>query len=296
MLAFLHYRQQLQRSPEGSVADGADIEEPIRIIGGGIDTKTCSVGWSIGNRHQNIAPRFFFVKLLSIIQAQSEPGTAMVAKQELFQRGAVVEPGSTHKRHFLHLIRGYRNIGVQSHAEGVGKIFPVDNTDVGINELSCKCALDGSGGIVRQLERIPRIVIARTGGDDAQRHSSFTGEDTVDNLVDRAISANDDYGSSFPSSTPGEFFRFSSFRRFYVLCMFAFGATTRYRAVCGHFAAIGGRIEDYKGISWCLHIALLLRWAEKICTDCITFALSPQLLNGMGSPSFGVMYERGPIN
>src|SRR5712692_6102874 len=279
MLAFLHYRQQLQRSPEGSVADGADIEESIRIIGGGIDTKTCSVGWSIGNRHQNIAPRFFFVKLLSIIRAQSEPGTAMVAKQELFQRGTIVESGSTHKGHLLHLIGGNVNIGVQSHAEGVGKIFPVDDTDIGINDLSCKCALDSSGGIVRQLERIPRIVVARTGGNDAQRHSSFTGEDTVDNLVDRAIAAHNDYGTTFPSSLLSEFFRFSLFRRFYVLCMFAFGATTRYCAVCGHFAAIGGRIEDYKRIirgrrsRHCSSPSL----GREICTDCITFSLSPQL-------------------
>src|SRR5258708_3523762 len=258
MFAFLHYWQQLQRSPEGSVADGADIEKSIRIIGGGIDTKTCSVGWPIGNCHQDIAPRFFFVKLLSIIQAQSEPGTAMVAKQELFQRGAIVEPGSTHEGHLLHLIGGNCNIGVQSDAEGVSKILSVDDTDIGINELSCKCALNSSGGIVRQLERIPRIVIARTGGDDAQRYSSFTGEDAVDNLVDRAISANDDYGTTFLSSLFGEFLRFSSFRRFYVFSMFAFGATTRYRAVCGHFAAIGGRIEDYKGTARgrrCLHCA-----------------------------------------
>src|SRR5216684_3155068 len=285
MLAFLHYRQQLQRSPEGSVADGADIEEPIRIIGGGIDTKTCSVGWSIGNRHQNIAPRFFFVKLLSIIQAQSEPGTAMVAKQELFQCSAIVEPGSTHKGHLLHLIGGYRNIGVQSHAEGVSKIFPVDNTDIGINELSCKCALDGSRWIMWQFERIPCIIIARTGGDDAQRHSSFTGEDAVDNFVNGAISTHNDYGTTFSSSLFGEFLRFSSFRRFYVLCMFAFGATTRYRAVCGHFATIGGRIEDYKGTARgrrCLHCASPSLDSE-ICTDCITFALSPQLFNGMES-------------
>src|SRR6266699_2266477 len=94
MFAFLHYRQQLQRSPEGSVADGADIEKSIRIIGGGIDTKTCSVSWPIGNRHQDIAPRFFFVKLLSIIQAQSEPGTAMVAMKELAKYSPLTMPTS----------------------------------------------------------------------------------------------------------------------------------------------------------------------------------------------------------
>src|SRR5229473_8479140 len=152
----------------------------------------------------------------------------MVAKQELFQRGTIVESGSTHKGHLLHLIGGNCNIGVQSHAEGVSKILSVDNTDIGINELSCKCALNSSRWIMWQFERIPCIIIARTSGNNAQRHSSFTGEDTVDNLVDRAIAANDDYGSSFSSSLLSEFFRFSLFRRFYVLCMFAFGATTRY--------------------------------------------------------------------
>src|SRR6266566_20159 len=99
----------------------------------------------------------------------------MVAKEELLQCSAVVEPGSAHERQLLHVICGNCNIGIQSHAEGVGKIFPVDDTGIGINESSSKCVLNGSGGIVRQLERIPRIVIARSGSNDAQRHSSFTG-------------------------------------------------------------------------------------------------------------------------
>src|SRR6266516_1273814 len=182
----------------------------------------------------------------------------MVTKKELFQRGGVVEPGSTHERQLLHLICSNCDIGVQSHTEGVGKIFPVDDTGIGINEPSSQCALNGSGGIVRQLERIPRIVIARTGSNDAQRHSSLAGKNAIDSFVDRAIAPHDDYRTPFLSSTSGEFFRFSPLRRFHILCMFALGATTHYCTMFAHIATIGSRIEDYKRTTRgrrCLHSA-----------------------------------------
>src|SRR5215471_15454767 len=154
----------------------------------------------------------------------------MIAKKELLQCRAIVEPCSTHKRQLLHLICGNCNIGIQPHAKGVGKIFSIDDTGIGINESTSKCALDSSGGIVRQLECIPCKVIARTGSDDAQRDSSFAGKNAIDSLVDTAITSHDDYRTPFLSSTSSKFSGFSSLRRFHVLCMFAFGASTRYCA------------------------------------------------------------------
>ena len=91
----------------------------------------------------------------------------MVAKEELLQRCAIVEPRPGHKRYFFHLPCSNGNIGIQPHAERVGKVFPVYHTNIRIHELPRQRPFDGLTRIVRQLESIPGIVIAGASGNYA---------------------------------------------------------------------------------------------------------------------------------
>src|SRR5712691_4424229 len=132
MLTFPYYWQDLQGPCQRYIADRADIKQAIGVVSSRIDAKTRSVCWPIGHRHQNIAFVFLFADLRTIIQVEFEPRTTMVAKKQLFQGCAVVEPCSIHEGYLLHLLRCDSYISIQAHTEGVGKIFPIHNPSIHI--------------------------------------------------------------------------------------------------------------------------------------------------------------------
>src|SRR6266446_337160 len=280
MLTFLHHRQESQCSQQRDIANSTDIEQTIRIVSSRVDAEACSIGRSIAHRHQDIAFGLRLVKLF-VVQTNTEPGTAMVTKEELLECGAVVKPSAAHEGDLFHLLCCHGDVGIQPHTEPIGKVPPIDNTGIGINELPCECTFDGSGKIVGELERVPGIVIARASSDNAQWHTPTTSQDAIDHFMNGTISTDDDDGTILLSSTPGKFFRFSLFGCFDILCVLTFRTTTHDCTMVGHVATTGSRVEDHKGITRgrrCLHgFAWLLPCVRGIFTDCIIFSLVGQL-------------------
>src|SRR5579885_644511 len=146
----------------------ANIKQPISIIGLRVDAETGAIGRADGDGSQNVA--FELVTLLTAIDADFEPGAAIVAEEELLERGPIVEAGAAHGGDFLHPVGGDGDIGIEAHAEGVGEISAVHDARVDGGWSAIEGNFERGGSHTRQLEGIPGIVIARTSADNAKRN------------------------------------------------------------------------------------------------------------------------------
>ena len=171
----------------------------------------------------------------------------MIAKHELLQRCAVVQTRPTHERERFQSLSYDGDIGIQPYTERVCKIFLVDDSGIGIHESSCKGAFDRLSGIMRQLERIPGIVIAIASSYNSKRHPPPGAQYAVDNFMNRAIATHDDDGTPFLSGAFSKYFRLSPPRCFYVLCMFPFRTVAHHLPIVCHITTIGCRVKDHQG-------------------------------------------------